>query len=359
MINKTRNVQMDILRGIGIILIVLGHSGFQYTHFLYLFHLAIFFIVSGYFFNEDYVKDKESLKRYIIKKIKRLYIPFAIGNIICILLNNFFINVNLYNNINHHYFTIKEMIINILKVILFKGHTEMLGATWFLPILFVITVAYAIIEYIMKKCSNKNTNIIQLIVSILFFTIGYCLSIKNINIKIISIQFLTCYILFDFGRKIGKYKIETKNSTKMLIMISTFILLIILNRLGTIELSKNEYTNPIYFISVSILGWYLIYELSYFVSKTKVITQILQYIGQNTMPILILHFVAFKIINAIFVVIFNANITLISKFPIWLKGGAWWIVYTLAGVLLPITFNEFQKYLVKIVGCRIKKEKNT
>lgn len=44
-----RNLQIDIARGIGIILVVLGHAAFPYTHFIYLFHLAIFFIMAGYF----------------------------------------------------------------------------------------------------------------------------------------------------------------------------------------------------------------------------------------------------------------------------------------------------------------------
>ena len=53
-----RNLQIDIARGIGIILVVLGHAAFPYTHFIYLFHLAIFFIMAGYFFKDEYVKDQ-------------------------------------------------------------------------------------------------------------------------------------------------------------------------------------------------------------------------------------------------------------------------------------------------------------
>lgn len=354
MIKKPRNLQMDILRGIGIILIVLGHSGFPNTHFLYLFHLAIFFIVSGYFFKEDYVKDKECLKHFILNKIKRLYVPFVIGNIICVLLNNFFIDMNLYSDITHTYYTIKEMLINVLKVILFRGHTEMLGATWFLPILFMITVIYAIIEYLIKKYPSKNKSLIQLIVSVLFFGIGYYFSIKEINIKIISLQVLTCYILFDFGRRLSKYEKHIKDNTKAIIMITSFILLVLLNRIGTIELSQQEYTNPIYFICVSILGWYFIYELSYFVSKIEVLKNGLTYIGKNTMTILILHFVAFKVLNAILVLVLKEEIILISKFPIGFKGSYWWIVYTLIGSLVPLVLNGFKKYIVKLIQCKRK-----
>ena len=206
---KVRETQMDVLRGLGIILIVLGHAAFPYTHFLYLFHLIIFFILSGYFFKEEHVKDKESLKKFIILKIKRLYVPFVIGNIICVLLNNTFISLNLYDNINHEYFGFKDIIVNIIKIILFRGNTEMLGATWFLPILFFISIIYAIIEFIIRNCKKKTREYIQIALSIIFLGMGYGLIQKNINF--FGVQIFTCYIFFDFGNNFNKYKIKSKD----------------------------------------------------------------------------------------------------------------------------------------------------
>lgn len=331
MLNKTRNAQMDIIRGIGMTLIVLGHSFFPYTKFLYLFHLAIFFILSGFLFKEDYVKDKESLKKFVINKVKRLYMPYVISHIICILLNNWLIKINFYDTIRYNHFTTREIIINILKAILLRGNVPILGLTWFIPILFIITIGYGIIEYIIKNCSNKNKDLIQLTISIIFFAIGYYLSIKNINLKIMGLQVLTCYILFDLGRKISKYKKETKSITKIFVITLSFILLLILSKLGKIEIAQNEYTNPIYFMFASILGWSFIFELSYFISKIKIISHILQYIGRNTMPIIIGQFIVFEIVK------------LIVEFR-------WWPIYVFFGILIPIAFNQIKNTLkIKIM----------
>ncbi len=340
---KERETQMDVLRGLGIILIVLGHAAFPYTHFLYLFHLIIFFILAGYFFKEEYVKDKVSLKKFIMLKIKRLYVPFVIGNIICVLLNNFFIRCNLYDNINHNYFTFENIIVNIIKIILFRANTEMLGATWFLPILFFISIIYAIIEFSIRNYKKKTREYIQIILSIIFLGIGYGLIQKNINLS--GIQIFTCYIFFDFGRNFSKYKIKSNNVVNFVKFIIVFIVLLILNKCGDIELAKNEYTNILYYITVSVAGWYFVYELAYFISKNNKITKILQYIGQNTMPILILHFIAFKIINIIIVLILNQDKTLIAKFPVAFKNNYIWIVYTISGIIIPLFFNELNKYL--------------
>ena len=46
---KQRDGVLDAMRGIGIVLMVVGHSGFAGTAYIYLFHMALFFMLSGYF----------------------------------------------------------------------------------------------------------------------------------------------------------------------------------------------------------------------------------------------------------------------------------------------------------------------
>lgn len=338
---KNRNKQIDILKGIAIIMIVLGHCSSPFTHFLYLFHLAIFFMVSGYFWKENSINTIKDLKRFIINKVKRLYVPFVIGNVICVLLNNFLIDINIYSTISHSHFSYKDMAKNIIKVLLFRNSTELLGASWFLRILFIISIIYAIVELILTKYLKKfNKNIFHLILSCFLLILGYLLSINNIDLKIVDTQVFICYIFFDLGRKISKYKVNTNNISKFIGLVISFVLLYILNKVGSIEISKNQYTNIIYFLTVSLLGWFFVYELSYYCSKIKIVKDLLQYIGQNTMPILMCHFIAFKIINLVGVIILSKEITMISAFPVLLKGGYWWIIYTIAGVLLPLVFNK-------------------
>ena len=48
---KQRDPVLDSMRGIGIVLMVLGHSGFPGTGFIYLFHMALFFMLSGWLFS--------------------------------------------------------------------------------------------------------------------------------------------------------------------------------------------------------------------------------------------------------------------------------------------------------------------
>ena len=50
MTKKSRIEEIDIVKAIGIICMVLGHADFPGTRFVYLFHMAVFFIASVYLF---------------------------------------------------------------------------------------------------------------------------------------------------------------------------------------------------------------------------------------------------------------------------------------------------------------------
>lgn len=62
----------NIMKGIGIICVVVGHSGSWLTPYVYMFHMVLFVFISGYLFNERYVGD---FKSFLKKRGKSLYLP--------------------------------------------------------------------------------------------------------------------------------------------------------------------------------------------------------------------------------------------------------------------------------------------
>lgn len=63
------------------------------------------------------------------------------------------------------------------------------------------------------------------------------------------------------------------------------------------------------------------------------------YIGQHTMPILIFHFLAFKMANYVGVLCLGDPVEMIASFPTAYRGIWWAVVYTLVGVALPLELN--------------------
>ena len=57
---KNYNPSVGYLKALGILLMVLGHSGntLHVNHFIYMFHMPLFFIASGYCFKEKYLSAR-------------------------------------------------------------------------------------------------------------------------------------------------------------------------------------------------------------------------------------------------------------------------------------------------------------
>ena len=88
--NKERNISIDIIKGIGIILMVGGHCGMPFTHFIYLFHMAIFFMASGYCFNASNSENMQDVLSFVKRKFKGLWFPYVLWTAVFSLLHNVF-----------------------------------------------------------------------------------------------------------------------------------------------------------------------------------------------------------------------------------------------------------------------------
>ncbi|MHA5065625.1 acyltransferase family protein [Cetobacterium somerae] len=138
--------EFTMLKGIGILLVLLGHS-FSFTGFdlmennkinlyifktIYSFHMPLFFLIAGFFAN-NYKNNLN--KKFYLTKIKRLLIPYVFINIIDAIPRYFF--PNLVNNKSN----------SIERIIFYSG-----AASWFVYSLFLLFLLFPIIEtYIIKK----------------------------------------------------------------------------------------------------------------------------------------------------------------------------------------------------------------
>ena len=134
---------IDIAKGIGIFLIVFGHT-IQQTgimrQILYSFHVPLFFVISGLTYKSD-----ESSTFFLKKKIKGLLIPYwAVGliSIIVILLINQFVHLQQDNT---------NFFVNVFGLIYGNYRTGLMWwnrPLWFIPCLFITLLFVDLIEKI-------------------------------------------------------------------------------------------------------------------------------------------------------------------------------------------------------------------
>lgn len=353
---QKRNERIDIIKGFGIILMVLGHSGFPATHYIYLFHMAIFFIMSGGLYQDKYSHSMHTLKLYCLKKMKSLYIPFLSANLLFTLLNNFFITINIYtDNSNililegakvHQKYTLETYIIEILKTIFMIGGTEMGGALWFLRVLLIISLMYASLDLAMYKIIRKNNirETVLGVIAVIFLLCGYLLGKKHFNLNGVS-QALSFFILYFIGKEISYHPKIITYTENIIGSLLSCIILIFLNTKGTIALDMNQYENPIFLLIASCAGYVLINNAARYMENCILKLPFLL-LGQHTMEILIWHFLSFKIINLLGIYLYHYPFYYVAQFPILLTDGLWWLLYLLAGIGIPITISTlFSKKL--------------
>lgn len=119
----------------------------------------------------------------------------------------------------------------------------------------------------------------------------------------------------------------------------SFALIIILENFGSIALDSNSYVNPVFFIVASLIGWEFCFTLATLIKKVGVLTKIIAYWGRNTMPIIVLHFLSFKIVSLIGILIQGKPLFTMAAFPVLYTDGLWWIPYTVAGMTIPLLLN--------------------
>ncbi len=351
---QNRLIEIDVLKGLAIILVVLGHSGVPITRFLYLFHVAVFIISSGFFYRDTTSDSIGNLQCFILRKIKQLWLPYFIWNTIFVLLNNIFIKINIYTDnaevlqfipnsktVVHSYLSFHEIVVSILKGAAFKGDAQIGGAMWFLVILLFLSVAYGALDYLIKKTFNIKSIYLQGVLSTTFLLLGYIMSLKGIGLFGLA-KVLSLYCLFYFGVFLGRHKTVYNNQESILwfaTMVFSFLLLLLLYRFGTVSLVNNSYINPLFLITSSLAGWFFLFGLSRIICSLN-INAIFEYVGENTLSILILHFLAFKPVAWVVAEFYNLPTFCVAAFPnLYGNKGIWWLGYTIVGVTAPLFCN--------------------
>jgi fucose 4-O-acetylase-like acetyltransferase len=265
-----RKKEIDIAKGIGIIAVVYGHTVSSLHTYIYIFHMPLFFIISGFLYAS---KEKEPLVPYVKKKMHSLLISY----LILLVLTNLLLK-GLYA-ITGEEFT-------IFPSMLFRPYGAS-GALWFLLALAWVTVIYKLID-IYIPYNFKAVTIM------LLFVIGRLLSSFGIAIPTYLDTALTSMVFYLSGIVLCKY-MNIFNMEMILYMLGISILPCILIDLPmSIDLMYNKY-DPFYFMFLSVSISFLIIRISHIESfaKSKV-GSLLAYLGRISLIILAFHIFTFE-----------------------------------------------------------------
>lgn len=205
-----RQIELDVAKGIGIVLVVWAHANAPGSQFINQFHMPFFFFISGIL----YINKGRSIKEYSIAKCKNLLAPFWWWNIIF-----FPVFYILYYWKN---WSLGVAIKQILEIIFTVNKVPFLGATWFLPALFWTSIIVHILVTLLGNSKRSD---------MLLFVIGVFTCVIGLQITLpyrISRTFI-CFLYYISGYLFQKYIRNSINFIiKTVLSISSFFVFIII-----------------------------------------------------------------------------------------------------------------------------------
>lgn len=115
--------------------------------------------------------------------------------------------------------------------------------------------------------------------------------------------------------------------------------LIIEEKHGHISLGSNAYPSPIFLILCTSTGLLMLFSLAHLLKRVSWIERAVAYIGRHTMFILFLHFIAFKLINWVQILVYHKEWYELATFPHLKTEHGWWIAYAVVGIGIPLLIN--------------------
>ncbi|MBR1680930.1 acyltransferase family protein [bacterium] len=287
---KARIEFIDIIKGLAIILVVIGHTSpdkteiLPYKSLIYAFHMPLFFILSGMFVatsRENY--SLHTLKTFLYKNFIALIVPFMIWGTI-------YMNFS-FSNLAYLCF---GSWINFT-------HIHTLSSLWFIVVLFVARIYLELFYMLINKLKLKTQYAVFVTIPI-FFTLGFYLPhhndilTQNGNFLSYDIAFVAAgfMLIGSLVKPCIKKFVEIKNIYLILLTIVSSLLFMYGFSLTDythefVLMANATYPNIPAFLFCSLAGSFSLISVGILIYKIPIKKRILNFLGQNTLGIFLVH----------------------------------------------------------------------
>ncbi|MGK7376367.1 acyltransferase family protein [Planococcus sp. 1R117A] len=315
---KERETWIDIAKGLGIIVVVISHSGNDFAyHYFFWFHMPLFFILSGYTFKE--ITTKKDFKAWTKRVAYRSLLPYlSFGVLIFIiysLISSYLGKFNLT--------AAGEIFMNLI----YGGQelTGYFGVFWFITCLLVTQVLFAFILLLFKS------HIMRLLLIASCYVLAHLESAflsSDIAIPLNADVALLAIVYYSIGWYIKTFGKDFLRSTYLLIFTTVLFLITLTYEVlygidYTLDMKYRVYTDWAMDLFIPVLFSFVLFQMSFGLAKIPAAKHLSQ-LGQMTLPIMYLHL--------------PFNIALLAFWPNYN-----WLVFTIVGIALPVLFQKISE----------------
>lgn len=323
----------DIVKALGIIAVVLGHCCpiRNVILFVYGYHLALFFFISGTTYNEE----KYALKPFdfLSARVKKLWPGYFLYMTAFTLIHNIAVRTQLHSWDNMY--TLGNICKRIWNNFLLSGSELFGGALWYVPALLVSLLAFSAIVYFSTRYGRKYPVIFIVGLCVLGGYAGIIFNLSKTHLTWHSHTSLLALPIICAGYLFRHYKLYEKHIFRWYIAVPCFVFFyyFIIIKVYRIELSAEMIGSKYLFYPISLAGIYFIFYIASLIGKVPVLKNVFAFIGQHSFDIMAMHFLVIKAIDVIYGQLTNQ---LPSTIPVFPKAyGQLWPVYLIASLTVP------------------------
>ena len=366
-----RDTRISIAKALGIIFVVVAHTdGHAFlNHFIYEFHMPLFFICAGYFFSLKYLTQEG---KFVGRRLKGLYWPFVKWSVFFLVIHNLMFKIGILNEqygnwsggVTHPY-TWHQAEQRLWHIVFsMGGYDEFLaGAFWFFRGLFVASLFYLLLFKVgavvadrfsrhdvvaMERHSRlfEKTRVAKYIgigICVVTFLLGAWMSAENLRIvTLVQGGYRDIIGCFFFG--VGFLLRPCLRTMRRNLAIDAVLFAVVLAFTIIIPAGMNYKVDLNHCLALPIpafCGFLLTYDISCRLDRLKAgnpIRRFLIYCGDNTLIVFVLHVSAYKLVSALKIMYYGmpwgqmgCHMTIHDH-----ADDLFWILYSIVGVGVPL-----------------------
>ena len=283
---RTRDVLIDVLKGIGILFMLSAHSLGGYVHsFAYSFHMPLFFIVSGYFYRS------KGLKCCISDGFNRLLAPSLYTCLLMLVISivEDFCGLEGVKSPSQ----VMDMLVyangssaNYTKI---WGNFACIGSLWFLGCLFWAKIIYEILHYL---ADFRHIALLCFFLSVIAVIIGQYMVLPYSFLQGITVLPFLC--IGECIKKVDTKQLKTEYFVFFFLLVVGWLFSTFYDVLNIAAFKWKWFVIPNILFASAGVG--VMYYLSRFIAKKPFVSKILAFIGEYSIL-----FVCFPVIESYFI----------------------------------------------------------
>lgn len=360
--NKRSNL-IDILKGIGILSVIVGHvaGAIPFINmFVYTYNIMIFCFASGLVYSEEKYLSKP--KHYIGKRVFGVIKYFIVYNTIFVIIHN---TLCQYGLIGGAPYTFTEIYLWIFLGFVTITNESMLGGFWFLDFYVILCILISFIMYISYKIDSHNNRIRRLIQIVLVFLcaiFGLDFNMKGLSLPHHLQIALLAVPVFYIGMLCNeKLHILSIMMCRVGYLSCAGILIYLIKKFKIIiELSNNAVNGYYSFYLITAIGISFCVCLGRCIENNKRLNKVICFIGKNSIHYMALHFFMFKIFDLFATKWYEDSFEVRKRFAV-SYGDIWYIYIVVCIVMITALLLGYQfvkDILIPIIKEQILKRKH-